>query len=62
MFRPGFLARPSLMVRGLDVQDSEVEVPERFWWGRAANGTPLSSERDGHGGVGQDGTDIREEL
>lgn len=60
--KPGFVAHPSLMVRRLDVKDSVVEVPERFWKGRAAHGTPLSSERDGHGGVGHDGADVREEL
>lgn len=38
--KPDFVVSPALVVRRLDVQDSEVDVPERFWMGRAAHGTP----------------------
>lgn len=60
--RPAEVRHPSLVVRRIDNNGGEVEVPEGFWLGRAADGTPHSSERDGHGGVGQDGADVREEL
>jgi hypothetical protein len=55
---------PWLDVRRIDARNAEVDVPvpERFWKGRAADGTPPPSERDGHGGVGHDGADVREEL
>lgn len=53
---------PFVIVRRIDARDGEVEVPEWFWKGRAPEDAPLSSERDGHGGVGHDGTDVRQEL
>lgn len=55
---------PWLEVRRIDARNAHVDVPvpERFWKGRAADGTPPPSERDGHGGVGQDGADVRQEL
>ena len=55
---------PWLDVRRIDARNAHVDVPvpERFWKGRAADGTPPPSERDGHGGVGQDGADVRQEL
>lgn len=62
--QPAEMRHPSLIVRRIDAQNAEVAVPvpERFWKGRAEDGTPRSSERDGHGGVGHDGADVREEL
>jgi hypothetical protein len=51
-----------VMLRRIDVQDGEVDVPEQFWKGRAPEDAPQRSERDGHGGVGHDGADVREEL
>jgi hypothetical protein len=51
-----------VMLRRIDVQDGEVDVPEQFWKGRAPEDAPRRSERDGHGGVGHDGADVREEL
>jgi hypothetical protein len=55
---------PWLEVRRIDARNAHVDVPvpERFWKGRAEDGAPPSSERDGHGGVGHDGADVREEL
>lgn len=55
---------PWLDMRRIDARNAEVDVPvpERFWKGRAPEGTPHRSERDGHGGVGHDGADVREEL
>jgi hypothetical protein len=55
---------PFVIVRRIDVEDAEVDVPvpERFWKGRAPEDTPRPSERDGHRGVGEDGADVREEL
>lgn len=50
------------IVRRIDNRGGVVDVPDEFWKGRAPEGTPQSSERDGHGGVGQDGADVREEL
>jgi hypothetical protein len=55
---------PWLEVRRIDARNARVDVPvpERFWKERAPEGTPQPSERDGHGGVGHDGADVREEL
>jgi hypothetical protein len=57
-------AHPWLDVRRIDARNAHVDVPvpERFWKGRAPEDAPLASERDGHGGVGQDGADVRQEL
>jgi hypothetical protein len=33
--KPNFVVHPSLVVRRLDIHDSEVDVPERYWLGRA---------------------------
>jgi hypothetical protein len=64
LIRPAEMLHPSLVVRRVDARDAEVDVPvpERFWKGRAPEGTPHPSERDGHGGVGEDCADVREEL
>jgi hypothetical protein len=58
------MRRGAFDLRWIDAKNAEVDVPvpERFWKGRAPEGAPQSSERDGHGGVGQDGADVREEL
>lgn len=64
LIKPIGMRHPSLVVRRIDAQDAEVDVPvpERFWRERAPEDTLRPSERDGHGGVGHDGADVREEL
>ncbi|MGB3440195.1 MAG: pentapeptide repeat-containing protein [Actinophytocola sp.] len=64
--KPVEVRYPSFDLRRIEARNAEVEVPlpNRIWRGRAVipDDTPRPSERDGHGGVGQDGADVREEL